>query len=46
MVRQACLLDDEIMQELHVAWLSDVRSDCESEKNSNNDDECFGPSTS
>jgi hypothetical protein len=33
-------LDDEIMEELHVAYLSDAPSDCES------DDNDFGPSTS
>jgi hypothetical protein len=33
------LLDDEIMQELHSDRLSDVPSDCEGDKNSNDDDE-------
>jgi hypothetical protein len=41
------LPDDGIMQDLHVDQLSDVPSDCESDKNSNDDDDDdFGSSTS
>jgi hypothetical protein len=42
------LLDDDIMQELHVDQLSDAPSGCESDKSSNydEDDVDFGSSTS
>jgi hypothetical protein len=42
------LLEDEIVQELHANRLSDVLSDCESDKSSNVDDADydFGPSAS
>jgi hypothetical protein len=33
------LLDDKIMQELHPDPLSDVPSDCESDRSSNGDDD-------
>jgi hypothetical protein len=33
------LLDDEIVQQLHADRLSDVPSDCESDKSSNDDDD-------
>jgi hypothetical protein len=41
------LLECEIMQELHADRLSRARSDCESDKSSNDDDgDDFGPSAS
>jgi hypothetical protein len=42
------LLDDKIMKELHAEWLSDVPSDCECDKSSNDvdDDDGFGASAS
>lgn len=41
------LLDDKIMQELYRYWLSDVPSDCESDRSSNDDNDVdFRPSAS
>jgi hypothetical protein len=41
--RRESLLDDEIMQDLHVDRLPGAPSDCESDKSSTDDDDDFGP---